>query len=368
MTPDPQFFILEGRADNKYPTAFVDRTIYTALRCVACSRPVQTKIERHQYELICELGSAWPDIMESTNLAGRPLFSERVVDALRASGVAVEVHPTHIDLLRSKKLRKSDAPKYFVPLLKSGIRIDLEASGERRRSDPPRGPELCPVCGFRENLPGPRTKAWQAHKRRGLHVVPGSWAGLDLFISEDLEPVLQVFCTRKVLELARRERWTGARFEPIDAPFDLTNRSHVWKGIPYLGKQWPPKAWYPPPPDAGKSPEEWVQQLVSGVEQLPPARSGYKTPQADVAGAFHALLWIGAPAIPLLEPLLYHVNQNLRKDAAWLIQQAAERDEVTLDQDMTTVISRINAEPLVGDSLSPERYQGEIDRRESPPE
>jgi len=49
-----------------------------------------------------------------------------------------------------------------------------------------------------------------------------------------------VYCTREIIELARTERWSNARFVPTGLP--PKERTH-WR-IDYLGHRWPPR-WYP---------------------------------------------------------------------------------------------------------------------------
>lgn len=80
-----------------------------------------------------------------------------------------------------------------------------------------------------------------------------TWSGADLFRYRIATGVLWHGCTRRVLELARRERWTGFEFEPIDKRRELSGP------IKYLAKKWPPKSWHPEPPGAGKPFEEWLR-------------------------------------------------------------------------------------------------------------
>jgi hypothetical protein len=66
---------------------------------------------------------------------------------------------------------------------------------------------------------------------------------------------MDFYCSRRVLEVAHSERWTGFTFYPADLPFDL---HPLWDGIDYLGKKWPPYRWYPPDPTTFTGVEDWL--------------------------------------------------------------------------------------------------------------
>lgn len=79
---------------------------------------------------------------------------------------------------------------------------------------------------------------------------------------------MDFFCSRRVIEAARAERWTGFSFYPADLPFDM---HPVWDGIDYLGEEWPPRRWYPPDPATFTGVEDWVatfDELGSCLSQL----------------------------------------------------------------------------------------------------
>jgi hypothetical protein len=65
-----------------------------------------------------------------------------------------------------------------------------------------------------------------------------------------------VFCSERVLVLAREHRWTNFRFQPIDV---IRRHAIGWEGVDYLGPSWPPARWYPDPPSSGKTLDGWVQ-------------------------------------------------------------------------------------------------------------
>ena len=111
-----------------------------------------------------------------------------------------------------------------------------------------------------------------------------------------------LWCTRRIVELARRDKWTNARFDIIDLPMRLKVR---WPGIDYLGDHWPPKQWRPYPAQ-GKTVEEWIALLPS--------------PDKAVAeSARDAIVDLGPQAVPLLAKQLSSPTDRTRHTAARLI-------------------------------------------------
>lgn len=51
----------------------------------------------------------------------------------------------------------------------------------------------------------------------------------------------RLFCSRRFVEAARKLKWKGFLFRAMDSPSSL----HGLEYIDYLGKQWPPRRWYP---------------------------------------------------------------------------------------------------------------------------
>lgn len=68
-----------------------------------------------------------------------------------------------------------------------------------------------------------------------------TWDGSDFFRVKNWYNK-HIFCTRRVVELAREERWSNLQFEPMDRPREQIIMPF---GIDYLGKEWPPENWYP---------------------------------------------------------------------------------------------------------------------------
>jgi len=193
-----------------------------------------------------EGGGVWPDIL--SNRDGYPtsfMLSERVIESLSKAGVtSFEAQPVRIVKVASRKLRQNDAPRYYYLNIVGRIDIDWEASG---LADVPR----CPVCGCRNGSNPAGVRAFVP--------LADSWDGSDIFELRNY-PSGMVFCSEKVLFLARQHRWTNFYFEPMDV---LQRYTWGWPGIDYLGNRWPPK-WYPDPPHVGKSTAEWVEEFCSG--------------------------------------------------------------------------------------------------------
>src|SRR5205814_8332421 len=96
----------------------------------------------------------------------------------------------------------------------------------------------CPRCGALSDA------------ARAVQYVPKleTWNGADFGRCRNQQQV--IYCSLRVLLLARECGWLNFRFQPIDV---LQERSMGWSGIDYLGKQWPPLKWYPERPGVDKS-------------------------------------------------------------------------------------------------------------------
>ena len=62
-----------------------------------------------------------------------------------------------------------------------------------------------------------------------------TWNKTDFFMRPNGYPA----CSIRFIELAREHRWKDFIFTPLEVPFSSLN------AIPYLGRGWPPKVWYP---------------------------------------------------------------------------------------------------------------------------
>ncbi len=70
-----------------------------------------------------------------------------------------------------------------------------------------------------------------------------SWSGVDISGCSNF-PTNCIWCTTKVIELARRRKWKDFRFYPMDLPYFAASKFNKFAGVDYRGKKWPPD-WYP---------------------------------------------------------------------------------------------------------------------------
>jgi hypothetical protein len=141
------------------------------------------------------------------------IVSDAVInDWQEANITSFHTYPVGIAEVQARKLRDVIPPRYFRVEIDGRCQIDLERSGAHITRQ-------CQVCHhvFIEPLMFP-----------GYRMIPDSWDGSSLFCDPELFPRVS-FCTHKVLELARNRRRTNFRFEPMEGPFDSSN-----KGIEYL--------------------------------------------------------------------------------------------------------------------------------------
>lgn len=243
----------------------------------------------------CEIhgGTSW---MDAIGIASWPLFlvSRRVVVALEQIG-AKGFEPRAVCFTKVQSPAMQNAPDYFYLDVKGRIDIDLKSSGLE-------GAQQCPGC-FRDLSTKLIEPTRYVPAREG-------WDGSDLFRLRN-RPNLLVFCTRRILELARQERWTNFRFEPMDV---VQRHAVSWSGIDYLGEQWPPAKWYPDAPGAGKSIAELVGQLCN-------------EPHPQYVAAYRALIELGRDAVPYVAPLLDDVSATTRKRAARVLAVIHSRSD-----------------------------------------
>ena len=227
-------------------------------------------------------GKDWGDIIGSGGgpMAG-PTFmvSERVIETLKDARVTgFAAYPVTLRAIKSAKLRRS-VPRYFHLHIERGIWIDFTAYTGT--------PDVCSKCGqmlgyvdVKQRIPRPET-----------------WNGKDVFEGWN---AVGPFCSKRVLLLAREQRWTNFLFNPVDVDDRLERR---WRGIDYLGKKWPPQ-WYPNRPSHGKTLEQWLGDYFTKAK----GRKG----DSLVWNAERALEDIGAPALP---PLIERLNQGSQRAA-----------------------------------------------------
>ncbi len=139
----------------------------------------------------------WPDVLGATSIMP---VSERVVESLISAGyppdIRTEMPIARIDV---KRLREIPAPKYFILQYNQGIKIHDEASQIVRDET------------GKITFHGGKNPRWVYDL--------STWNGADIFGSPMASPGPSdsLLCTEKIIELAKRDRWTNVRFEPVES-------------------------------------------------------------------------------------------------------------------------------------------------------
>jgi hypothetical protein len=168
------------------------------------------------FDVLVEGGTKYPDILGCGHYPFL-IVSERVVTIWQHHDIrSFTTYPVGVAEVNSKKLKDVSPPQYYRVEIDGRCAIDLEASGLRII-------DYEPDCDryTLEPLGGPK----------GFQMVADSWDGSDVFRDTKLYPRVS-FCTQKVLGLASEYQWTNFRFEPMEGPFDNSN-----KGIDYRKKR-----------------------------------------------------------------------------------------------------------------------------------
>lgn len=97
---------------------------------------------------------------------------------------------------------------------------------------------------------------WSRPYNKSLNALVDTWDGTHFVTNR--ENSHSVYCSLRVVETARAERWTGFAFQPADLPTGL--QAH-WNGVDYLGEEWPPRRWYPPDPATFTGVQDWIAAL-----------------------------------------------------------------------------------------------------------
>ena len=145
-------------------------------------------------------GRKWPDLMTTSNPgSGIFVYSARVVTTIEDEGLAgIEFHPVELTESENRKLRLKDAPKYFWGKIMGKMAAKII------------GRDGCSI------EPDVDTGI---HQPKGIEDVYHSyelspesfWDGSDFF---QMSTVISGhrFCTQRVLDAARRHRWTNFSF------------------------------------------------------------------------------------------------------------------------------------------------------------
>lgn len=142
----------------------------------------------------------WPDMLGSGGGGPNLFVSEKVVDSLNREGIPVaRVTEISIGEIEAKGLQDKIPPKYFVLEVEPGIHLNYEAS-------------LIPLD--EHGVPQHRLRpshfgVWDIGRLE-------TWNGADLFSMEGFPLLIRsrLLCTDRIVELAKRDKWTNVGFEP----------------------------------------------------------------------------------------------------------------------------------------------------------
>jgi hypothetical protein len=285
MNQEPQFFIMSYGLSDSDPWAASIWASNSAIVsvCPVCGtetrEPTGPAVAGHVS------GDERADIIGAGGGNVRFMISDRVVVDLQEAGLIkhgighTTVQEVTGDDLRQRPLR------YCYLSLSGGMDIDLPASGLGTTN-------RCRVC-------------WRTSDfREPVRLVPikSSWNGTAIFRLRNY-PIATAFCTRAVVEVGRRKRWTNFVFKTIDV---LRKYETGWSGIDYLGEKWPPEKWYPDPPGTGKT----LDDLLTDMQGT------------DIDDRYEARLTLiskGNIAIPRLTLLLSHHEPHVAREAALIL-------------------------------------------------
>jgi hypothetical protein len=191
-------------------SGFADRRVVS--RCPACKHEVTEPKETIRLDPKPENGTFWPDAIGcSAGFLGL-YVSARVKIGLDDEQVKYgRAFPAQVMTPFPKKIREHP-PTYYHLTGVLGVQVDFEASGYSVRS-------ICDQCKHVEKRPGTPSLKFQ--------FVDGTWTGSDIFYTDLSRAAM--FCTGRILELARKYKWTNFQFIPIAEGQNLD-----FKAIEYL--------------------------------------------------------------------------------------------------------------------------------------
>lgn len=179
-------------------------------KCPKCNHIV--KYPKGEFDVVVEGGVKYPDVL---GCGAYPflIVSESVIDDWEKAGItSFEKYAVGIAEVRSDHLLDLPLPQYFRIEIEGRCRIDLEMSGLTVK-------KFCSECGHLETKPP---------TSNGFHMVPDSWDGSDIFRDIELYPRVN-FCTGEIMKLARINKRTNFRFEPMEGPYNVSR-----SGIDYM--------------------------------------------------------------------------------------------------------------------------------------
>src|SRR4030095_16835893 len=205
MNPAPTaFFGIRRDAHRGGPivTVYFDEKGANRSKCPVCGTIVTYREGYEGATAVCEGESftEWTDQIGEFQL----VVSECVVSDLReAEMTGFVAHPLAITRVESPKLRALAIPKYYV------IEVTGRADMNRKHFDGGDG-LLCEKCGVWRPRPGGEVKFGDKITIPLLE----TWDGSDFIMYQNIR-YGGVYCTPRVVELARIKRWTGIRFRTL---------------------------------------------------------------------------------------------------------------------------------------------------------
>ncbi|MEO1717481.1 MAG: hypothetical protein AAFR76_10250 [Planctomycetota bacterium] len=168
-----------------------------------------------------QLGRRTTDFASGNGPIGFECVTQRVIDGLTKHGIkgwkAYEAEPRNVPRLLKLRLPKL----YALGVDDHWGKLDLDASGFGDST-------FCPECHK-------FTSPYRDPERLVLDESSFDWDASDFF---SFRPFGQgVFVTKRVIEVARVERWTNAMFRKHDALYVPS------RPIDYLAEDWPPLDW-----------------------------------------------------------------------------------------------------------------------------
>lgn len=181
--------------------------------CPGCRRPIGDPEGIIEMQPNADTGVFWPDAAGvGGGVRGLYLTEFMLAGLRRGSAKYGRPIPARVMQPYPRKLRDSTPPSYFHIALEVGAKLDFESSGFAIRS-------VCLACGRPIVDPASQPKRYK--------FIEGTWNGADIFCT-DLSPTTS-FCSNRILELAKLNKWTNLRFVPLDEAYDFSH-----KGIDYL--------------------------------------------------------------------------------------------------------------------------------------
>lgn len=191
-------------------------------KCHTCGR-TRNASEGPATAHFADRGRAWYDFLHTEN--GFLLISDRVRDGLIRNEIGGwESFPVSVVGVESRSLRKKNMPQYHWLKITGQIEVDdsKDIIGDVK---------YCPECKHLEGIKGPDRLVPIARNLAeiGFFNVSNFWFSY-------------IVCSYGIIELARSQKWTNMRFDPIDLPGRIRP---LPEPINYLGDPWPPVSWYP---------------------------------------------------------------------------------------------------------------------------